>query len=434
MLDAYKKAAAQLISLKSVSADSTCAEDIKKTAEFLLHMLQEAGFKTQLFEGYANPIVYGEYSVDPTLKTALIYGHYDVQPASREDGWTTDPFVMVEKDGKLFGRGIMDDKCQLLIHIIAIIQLIKNNKLGYNIKFVFEGNEEVGSPAIEDFITDHKDLLSCDFILFSDGEMAHGKPTLELSTRGILNCTLTVRTSINEVHSGIFGGAIPVATHELSNFIAGLVNQNNRITIDGFYDDVDTVDTSYSIPFDMESFKKNSGANVVITEPDSNFYTQTGLLPSVTVTGMYGGYIGEGNKSIIPATATAKLNFRIVKSQKKEDLIEKIKKYVQKVLPSYVTYTLDFTEFAEPFKSDKNNEYVQLAADLLEKVYGDKPYYKYVGGTEPVLIHFQQILQKPIVAVPFANDDGFMHGANENFNIANIEKGLEFSERFFGKK
>lgn len=433
MLDEYKKAAAQLIPLKSVSADPSCKDDIKKTAEWFVNYLPEAGFDAQLFEGYANPIVFGTYVVDPSFETALIYGHYDVQPASREDGWDTDPFTLVEKNGKLFGRGIMDDKCQLLLHVIAISQLIKDKKLGYNIKFIFEGNEEVGSPAIENFIKEHKDLLACDFVMISDGEMTMGKPTIELGNRGVINTTLTIKTAHNDLHSGLYGGIAPNAVHELSAFIANLHDAENKITIPGFYDDVAVVDKSITLPFSMEDYTKNTGAKVLKTEKDMDFYAQAGQRPSIEVTGIQAGYTGEGYRNSIPRLAMAKINMRLVKNQNPEKIQELFKKYVKQVLPAYVDYDLSFEEGTFPVRISADNKFVEKAEEVLEKICGEKPVHRYVGGTEPVVVFFDQILDVPQVMVPFANEDGAMHGINENFNITNIEKGLEFSETFFSK-
>lgn len=434
MLDVYKKAAAKLVSLKSVSADPTCQEDIKKTAELLRDDLQNDGFTAQLFEGYANPIVYGECIVDPLLETALIYGHYDVQPASKEDGWDSDPFELIEKNGKLYGRGIMDDKCQLLIHIIALSQLIKENKLGYNIKCIFEGNEEVGSPAIENFIKDHKELLKCDFVMISDGEMTGGKPTIELGNRGVINATLTVKTAENDLHSGLYGGIAPNAIDELSIFISGLYDKDNKITIPGFYDDVDEIDKSMSLPFSREEYQKNTGAKVLKTEKDVDFYTQSGQRPSIEITGIQAGYTGEGYKNSIPRMAKAKINIRLVKSQEPGKIEELFKEYIKKTLPDYVEYELSFEQATSPVRINADNKFVEKAEKVLERIFGERPVHRYVGGTEPVVVFFDQILGVSQVLVPFANEDGAMHGINENFNLANIEKGLQFSTDFFSKK
>ncbi len=433
-MDEYKKIAAKLVAFRSVSADPMLKEDCKKTAEFLRDLLVSYGFDAKTVEGYGNPVVMASFTVDPKAETCLIYGHYDVQPAAKEDGWDSDPFEMVERDGRLYGRGIMDDKCQFLIHILTIGKLIQEKKLQYNIKFFFEGNEEEGSPYIEQFVKDYAKELACDFVFLSDGDMKRNNPTIELGNRGILNWTITLKTSHADVHSGIFGGAAPSATHELVKFLEALIDENNRITIEGFYEDVDEIKNEYPITFDFEEYKANSGAKALLTEPEYDFYTQTGLRPSMIVTGMYGGYIKEGHKTSIPSSATAKINFRLVMSQEPKKIEELVKKYVTAHMPEYVDYTLSFEEYAAPQKTGKDNQFVRKANMILEQVFGEKASYYYVGGTEPVLIHIQQVLRKPIVSVPFANEDGFMHGPNENFLIENIEKGFAFSKEFFSKE
>src|SRR5260221_353550 len=305
MLGEYKKHAKNLIALKSVSSDASLKEDCKKTAEYLSDLLASYGFEPRLIEGYGNPVVYASFVVDPSRETALIYGHYEVQDAQKEDGWDTDPYDMNEK--------------------------------------------------------------------------------------------------------------------------------NNKLTIDEFYDDVEEIIDIAEIPFDLEEYTKNTGAKAVLTEREYDFYLQTGLRPSLTVTGMYGGYIKEGHKTIIPSSATAKLNFRLVKNQNPKKIGEIVKKHLEKKMQAYVDYDITIDEYALPNKTTADNRYVKKAVEVLEQVFGSKVYYRYVGGTEPVLMYFQNFLGRPIVSVPFANEDGAMHGINENFDIANIEKGIEFSENFFGK-
>ncbi len=433
MLDEYEKVAAQLVALKSVSADPSCKEDIKKTAEFLKELLASYGFDVKLIDGYGNPFVLGSYMVNPKLETCLIYGHYDVQPADKEDGWDSDPFTLTEKNGRYYGRGIMDDKCQFLIHVLTIGKLIKEKKLNYNIKFLFEGEEELGSPHIEQFVKDYTKELVCDFVMLSDGEMITDKPTLELGNRGIVNMTVTIKTSDLDLHSGIYGGASPNANHELAKLIAGLFDKNNRLTIPGFYDDVEGIEEGYKIPFDLEEYKNNTGTRALLTEPEYDFFTQTGLRPSLTVTGMYGGYIKEGHKTTIPPQATAKLNFRIVKNQNPKKLGELIKKHIQSVVPDYVRCEITIDELADAQKSQANNKFVKKADDVAQEIWHEAVYYKYVGGTEPVLLQLQNYLNAPIVSIALASEDGHMHGINENFKIENIKNGFAFSEKFFGE-
>lgn len=317
--------------------------------------------------------------------------------------------------------------------LLLFLSLLKTKKLGYNIKFVFEGNEEVGSPAIENFIKEHKDLLTCNFVMISDGEMTLGKPTIELGNRGVINTTLTVQTAHNDLHSGLYGGIAPNAVHELSTFIAHLYDADNKITIPGFYDDVAKIDTSIALPFSMEDYEKNTGAKTLKTEKGVDFYTQGGQRPSIEVTGIQAGYTGDGYRNSIPRKAMAKINMRLVKNQNPEKIQDIFNEYVKKMLPSYIDYELSFEEGTFPVRISADNPFVEKAEAILEKICGEKPVHRYVGGTEPVVVFFDQILGVPQVMVPFANEDGAMHGINENFNITNIEKGLAFSTEFFSK-
>lgn len=431
-MDEYKKIAAKLVSLKSVSSDKTLTPECRKTAEFLKELLTSYGFTAKIVEGYGNPVVLASFQVDPKLETCLIYGHYDVQPASREDGWESDPFEFVEKDGRFYGRGVMDDKCQFLVNIMVIGKLLKEKRLGYNIKFLFEGNEEEGSPYIEEFVRDHTKGLACDVILISDGEKILGKPTLELSNRGILNCMLTVTTATQDNHSGVYSTAVPNAIHELSAIVTSFFGKDNTIAIESFYDDVDPVTEKNPLPFDFDEYKKNTGSKVLFTEPGYDFYMQTGLRPSLTVTGMSGGYLGEGHKTSIPGSAQAKLSFRVVRNQRKEKLVKIIQRHLAKVIPDYVMWDLTIDEFAPPNRTDMQNPFIQKAKKILEEIFGEKVLYRFVGGTEPVVGFFQEYLGKPLVSVPYSDEDAHMHGKNENFKIKDIQTGMEFSERFFG--
>lgn len=432
MFEEYKQLLKEFISFKTVSSDPSCKEDIKKAAEWLAKLLTRYRMKAQLIEGYGNPFVIGEYNGGSEAETALVYGHYDEQPAEKGEGWDTNPFELEEKDGKLFARGVMDDKGQLLMHIVTIGNLIREGKLAYHVKFLLEGEEENGSPHIERFVQDHRKELSCDFALLSDGELILGNPTIELGNRGIVNFTLTLQTATNELHSGIYGGAAPNAIHELAKIIDGLFDTQNHLTIEKLYDDVDTLDTTVMTPFDFNDYQYNTGAQALLTENNVDFHTATGQRPALTVISIDGGYQGEGYKTTIPPKATAKFNLRIVKSQDPQRVAEIIKKHFAKIIPDYVAYTLSFDEFAKPNKTDPHTVYVKRAEKILEALFGKKVVHKYVGGTEPAISVFQEYLQKPVLSVPFANEDGHMHGVNENFDIENIQKGMEFSRKFFG--
>lgn len=433
MLDEYKKLVKKLIAFKTISADPNSYPECLKTVEFLAKYLTSIGFKTQIFEKYGNPIFFAEYMINPKFETCLIYGHYDVQPASLEDGWKTDPFKLVEKNGKLFGRGIMDDKGQLFVHIITIANLIKQKKLKYNIKFISEGNEEIGSNYIESFIKKHKAILASDFIMISDGEMSAGNPTIELGTRGVINCTLTFISSNNDLHSGLYGGAAPSSVKEAIKFINGLFDENRKLALEGFYNDVLPLDKSVVIPFDLKTYKKNTGTKAILTEKGLDLYQQTGQRPTLEITGFSSGYTGVGYRNSIPAKTTVKFNFRLVNNQVPEKILEQFKKHIGEYMPGYITYKFEAEASTCPVRININNKYVLRAKKVLKEIFRKKVLHRYVGGTEPVIVFFDQILKKPQVLVPFANEDGMMHGMNENFALENIKKQMEFGEKFFSE-
>lgn len=438
MLAQYKKLLSQFVSFKSISTDKTFQPEIEKTVRWLTKLLIKSHFKVKVIKGYGNPIVLATYVVDPRAETCLIYGHYDVQPAIKSEGWGSEPFKLAERQGKLYARGVVDNKGQILTHIIVLSQLIQQRSLGYNITLVIEGNEETGSEGIFEFVKKYKQALTSNFVLISDGEIVGVYPTIELGFRGTFNLTLTVRTSKTDLHSGIYGGAVPNAAQELSKFLALLYDRSNRIAIPRFYNGVDSITAEMlknarSPAFDPRRFQKIAGVKKLLTEPKLEVYTQVGLRPTIQITGLKSGYIGEGYRNSIPSLASAKINVRLVKQQKPKQVIAAIRNFAKKKLPSYVDFSIETTGADEGVKLDTHNNYVQRAVKLLEAVYKQKAIKKYVGGTIPIVTLFAKELKVPQVLVPLANEDCGMHAPNENFRLANIYKGLTFSQLFFSK-
>jgi acetylornithine deacetylase/succinyl-diaminopimelate desuccinylase-like protein len=302
-----------------------------------------------------------------------------------------------------------------------------------------EGNEETGSPKLPDFVKEYKDKLEADFALISDGEVLDGDPAFEMGFRGGINFTLTVKTLDTDLHSGIYGSAVPSSSTVLSDLLANLHDENNRVTIDGFYDDVDEItdqqlENSSKIPLDLEEFKKNTGTDSILTEKEEyNFFIQKGLRPAVIITGINSGYTGEGYRNSIPAVSTAKINFRLVKSQNPRDIVKKFKKFLQEKLPEYADYSLDYTEPYEGVKLDVDNRYIKEATEAIETAYGKEPIMKYSGGGLPIVTLFDEVLDIPQVLVGLANTDCNMHAPNENFDLDHLKKGLKFSREFFEK-
>ncbi|OGI71777.1 hypothetical protein A3J61_00090 [Candidatus Nomurabacteria bacterium RIFCSPHIGHO2_02_FULL_38_15] len=446
MFEKYKKLLTQYVAFKSISTDEAYKPEMLKTANWLMELLGSFGFKTKLLKGkFCNPIVFAEYVVNSKFETVLIYGHYDVQPAEKVDGWGSDPFKLVEIGNqkskfknKFIARGVVDNKGQNLIHIVAIGELIKQGKLKYNVKFMIEGNEETANPDIPQIVTKNKKLLQSDYIMISDGEIHGTSPTIEASLRGGFSMTVTYITGKTNLHSGLFGGAIPNAAHELTKLVASLYDKNNRVVIPGFYDGVINVDSltkniHKKLHGNGKHITKLAGVQVLCTEKGCDFYTQTGLRPTIQATGIKTGYIGDGYANIVPAMAEARLNVRVVSPQNPAKVFELIKKYIKIHAPKHVSVSITHTEFNQPILVDINNPKVKEVRGLLKKVYKKEPLVKYVGGSIPIVADFKKLLGVETLLVSLGNDDCNMHGIDENFSVDLIKKGLDFSTQFFSK-
>ena len=428
-VDEFKKLLTQFVACKSISTDPAFAPEITKTVNWLKQLFTQHGFTAEILSGPScNPVVFTEFN-NCSLKTVLIYGHYDVQPAD-PTSWLSDPFTLTSRNGRLWGRGVLDNKGQILIHIFTILKLIKENKLAYNIKFLVEGNEETSNPDLPGIMRKYKSRLKSDYVLVSDGEMVNNFPVLEASLRGGFNLTLKYTTGKNNLHSGIAGGAVPNAALELSRFLSTLPK------FTGLYQDVDPI-TPAQIANNRQLLKISAdplevfGVKKLLTEPDLDVYTQTGLRPTLQVTGLKSGYIDTGYANIVPATAEARINFRMVASQKPANVLDAFKKYVASHTPPYVNFDIVFSGMHNPVKLDVSRPIFTTASRLLTKVYGQTPPLKYVGGAIPFISDVKDIFGVDTLSIPLGNEDCNMHGANENFRLDLVEKGLEFSRLFF---
>jgi acetylornithine deacetylase/succinyl-diaminopimelate desuccinylase-like protein len=434
----YLELLREFIRIPSVSTDPAHTKDVAATAQWLHDMFDEAGFTSELITDYDNPLVLARYDVEGATQTVMIYGHYDVQPAAKEDGWESEPFELTEKDGRLIARGAIDNKGQVLVHIATVLHLIQVGALKYNVIFFIEGNEETGSPHLESFVRENINKLTSDYILVSDGEIVGEYPIIEVGFRGVMNAELRISTSHTELHSGLVGGTVPNAAHEMARFLAGLHTDLNKVMIPGFYDAVREptpaqLDNNASIPFTEADYLKITGTKYYTTESNYDVYTQTGLRPSLEVTGLESGYIGPGYKNGVPPRAMARFNFRFVADQDPEDIAKKFKEYVASVLPSYVDHELIIDESAKPVFLDISDPIFSTVSKLLADVYGQRVINKYVGGSIPIVGTFQELLGVPQLLIPLANEDCNMHGIHENFRIDLLKKGLQFSEGFFSK-
>ncbi len=435
-LTEYKKLLTEYTGFGSISTDKAFLPEIEKSVSWLKDLFEKNGFKVGILKGKTcNPIVFASYEVSTKAETVLVYGHYDVQPASREDGWDSEPFKLTEKNGKLYARGVVDNKGQHLIHAHTVFNLIKEKRLKYNVKFLIEGNEETANEDIPKIIRDNKKKLKTNYVLISDGEVRY-RPEIEYSLRGGFNVTLRFATAKNNTHSGIYGGAIPNAANELSKFLSKLFDKNNKVTIPNFYKNVDKI-TSEQIKNNKKLLKsekevfENTGVKTLMTETGLDFYTQTGLRPTLQVTGVKAGYIGEGYANIVPAKAEARINFRVVTSQIPIDVYKAFEKFVKVNTPRYVSYELSVASMHKPVRVDISSKKVMEVKKLLKLAFGTEVLIKPVGGAIPVVSDFKEVLGVDTLLVSLGNDDCNMHGVNENYDTALLKKGLKFSEAFF---
>lgn len=427
---------AQLISFKTISSDSKYSGEIEKCILYLQQIFQEKNFEISVKEYSKNKILIAKYIFDPNLKTAIIYGHYDVQPADITEGWEADPFTLKELEDKFIARGVVDNKGQIATHIHTIFQLIEENNLGYNIIFIIEGGEEIGSPGMEEFLEKNKEELKADFVMISDGNIIGNNPVIETGFRGILNIEIKVKTSDKELHSGEFGGSAPNAIQELNSLLIKLVD-NKKILIEKFYDEVDEISEEIEKHseqfFNIEEYKKLTGTKAILGS--KSLYSQTGLLPSFNIVGINGGYTGQGFKTAIPNTASAKVNIRLVANQKPEIILDKVTNFINKIKPEYCDVEIDGSaeNSAMPVKLDINNQFIEKARNILEQIWEKEVIYHYVGGTLPIAYLIKTILEIPQLYIPLANQDCNMHAKNENFKKEHLSKALDFSYKFFSK-
>lgn len=431
----YKKLVAEFVKFQSVSTDAKYFIEIKKTVSWLKKLLESNEFRTEIWEAKnINPVLFADHKTADNAKTILIYGHYDVQPAKSQEGWNSNPFELKTNSRKMFARGIVDNKGQILIHIATAINLIKKKKIKYNLKFLIEGNEETGNDELANLMKKNKKKLISDILLVSDGELTNNKPTIEVSLRGGFNCTLKFTTGKNNVHSGIFGGAIPNAATEMARFLAKLINPDNSISYKDFYKNVNKITplelkNNKKLAIESKNINKLAGVKSLVGPKGMDFYTITGLMPTIQITGIKTGYIDDGYANIVPNTAEVRLNFRIVASQKASEVAKDFKKFVKNNTPKYVKFDLSFTGLHEPVKINVDNPYIKNVENILSQVYKTQINRKNVGGAIPFVGDAKKILGLDTILVPLANEDCNMHGANENFDIDLAKKALEFSEK-----
>lgn len=421
-----------LLRIPSVSAKSEHKEDMKRCAEAIKQRLLEAGADTvEIYPTDGHPVVYGEKIIDPAKPTVLVYGHYDVQPAEPLELWKSGPFDPTIIDGKIYARGSCDDKGQVYMHIKALEILVKTNTLSNNIKFCIEGEEEVGSPNLGKFISSHKELLKADCILISDSAMISlDTPSIDIGVRGLSYIEVEVTGPNRDLHSGVYGGAVANPITILAKMIASLHDENNHITVPGFYDDVvvataEERELMARAPYDEKEFKEDLGVKELWGEKGFTTNERTGIRPTIELNGIWGGYIGEGAKTVLPSKAFAKISARLVPNQSSDKITEILIKHLEKIAPPYVTVKAALHHGGEPYMTPIDSVAYQAAAKAMETTFGKTPIPVRGGGSIPICALFEKELGIKIVFMGFGLDSDNLHSPNEKYNIDNFYKGIE---------
>lgn len=422
----------ELLRIPSISALSEHKGDIQKAAEWLADALTRAGMENvTLMPTQGNPVVYGDWLNAPGKPTVLIYGHYDVQPVDPLHLWETPPFEPSIRDDKLYARGASDDKGQTFMHIKALEALLKTTgTLPLNFKFCIEGEEEIGSPNLDAFVEEHKDLLAADVLVISDtGMLERGRPAICYGLRGLCALQIDVKGAKGDLHSGLFGGAIHNPIHALVKILDSMHDADGVVTVDGFYDRVIELTEEERAAFrelgqDEEKARQELGVPELFGEKGYTMVERTWARPTLEVNGIYGGFQGEGTKTVIPSEAHAKITCRLVPDQNPTEIQQLIQAHVKKHTPPGVTATVQLFDKGRPFVTPFDHNAIKSAAVAYEKAYGVAPVYTRMGGSVPIVETFGRLLDLPVVLMGFGLPDENFHAPNEHFNLENFDKGL----------
>jgi len=422
----------ELLRIPSVSAKKEHKQDMAMCAEAVKKSLLSAGADTaRVMQTDGFPVVYAEKIIDEDKPTVLVYGHYDVQPPEPLELWDSQPFEPVIKDGKVFARGSADDKGQFFMHVKALEIMAKTNTLSTNIKFIIEGEEEVGSPNLGKFVEKNKELLKADVILISDSSMlSMQNPSLDIGVRGLSYIEVEVTGPGRDLHSGTYGGAVANPITVLAKMIASCHDENNHITIPGFYDDVVQVSEQErslmnKAPFSEADYLKETGAQETWGEKGYTTIERTGIRPTLELNGIWGGYQGEGAKTVLPSKATAKISARLVPNQDSEKITQKLLAYFQSVAPSSVTVKAFSHHGGEPYLTPIDSTGYKAASRAIETTFGKTPIPVRGGGSIPICTILERVLNVKIVFMGFGLDSDNLHSPNEKYGIENFNKGIE---------
>lgn len=420
------------IRIPSVSASTEHKPDMIKAAEWLAEALRRAGLENvEVLPTAGHPVVYGDWLHAPGQPTALIYGHYDVQPADPLEQWNTPPFEPVIRDGKLYGRGATDDKAQMFTHVKTVEAYLRTQgKLPVNVKFCIEGEEEIASPSLPAFLQEQAERLKADAIVISDGPMHdEGVPSICYGLRGLCGFQIDIQGAKNDLHSGLYGGGVANPAIALVELLASMRDADGHIAIEGFYDGVNELSESEREAFreltlDDAKTAKELAVPELTGERGFSFLERTTARPTLEINGIYGGYQGEGLKPIVPSAASAKLSCRLVDHQDPDRIMKLIEAHIGKHKPAGVTIRVQQTHRGKPFYISPDHPYIQAAARAYEAGFGAKPVFIRSGGSIPIVEVFSRVVGAPVVMMDFGLPSENMHAPNEHFHLDNFDKGI----------
>jgi len=418
-----------LLRIPSISADSAYAADVQRCAEYTAMRLKEAGADNVTLEQTAgNPIVYGDKIIDPNKPTILVYGHYDVQPSVPDELWNTPPFEPTIKDGNIYARGACDDKGQFYMHLKAFETMMQTDTLHCNVKFMIEGEEEIGSTNLGIYV---------DVVLISDtGMIANDVPSIDSGLRGLSYVEVEVTGPKIDLHSGTFGGAVANPINVLCSMISSLHDENRHITIPGFYDKVDVVsdadrEAMSKTPFSLDEFKNELAVDDVMGESGYSTIERTGIRPTLDVNGIWGGYTGEGAKTVLPSKAYAKISMRLVPSQTSQEITQLFQDHFEKIAPKSVKVKVTPHHGGEAAVTPTDSPAYKAASRAMEKTFGKEPVPTRGGGSIPIVALFEEVLGLKTVLLGFGLDSDAIHSPNEKYGLFNFYKGIETIPYFY---
>ena len=427
-----------LLKIPSVSADKAFAKEVHAAGKFVADKLIAAGAdKVEICQTAGYPVIYGEKMIDASLPTVLVYGHYDVQPADPIELWTSPPFEPVIKDGKIYARGACDDKGQMYMHLKAFEMMMKNGGVPCNVKFMIEGEEEVGSDNLETFVRANTERLACDVVLISDtGLISLEHPSITSGLRGLSYVEVEVTGPNRDLHSGIYGGAVANPINILAQMIASLHDEDGKVNIPGFYDNVDDVSKEEralmaSAPFSLDDYKAHLDIEEVQGEKGYSTLERTSIRPTLDVNGIWGGYIGQGAKTVLPSKAFAKISMRLVPNQDSATITNLFQKHFESIAPKSVKVKVKPHHGGEAAVTPTDSVAYKAAEKAMETTFGKRPIPLRSGGSIPIVTMFEKVLGIKTVLMGFGLDSDAIHSPNEHYHVANYLKGIETIPYFY---